>query len=76
MESHLHLVFVVVVKCMKSSCESLYVSTYFLLCVVVAVVQSLSHVRLFVAPWTVVRGSSVREIPRQEYRSGLPFPSP
>ena len=68
--------FVVVVKCMKSSCESLHVSTYFLLYVVVAVVQSLSCVWLFSAPRTVVRGSSVHEIPRQEYWSGLPFPSP
>ena len=40
-------------------------------------VPSLSHVQLFVTPWTVVH-----QIPlsmgfsRQEYWSGLPFPSP
>ena len=39
--------------------------------------KSLSHVRLFVTPWTIAHqappsmGSS-----RQEYWSGLPFPSP
>ena len=40
-------------------------------------VKSLSHVRLFVTPWTVAH----RALPsmgffRQEYWSGLPFPSP
>ena len=33
--------------------------------------KSLSHVRLFATPWTVAMGFS-----RQEYWSGLPFPSP
>ena len=40
-------------------------------------VKSLSHVRLFVTPWTVAHWA----LPsmgffRQEYWSGLPFPSP
>ena len=41
------------------------------------IAQSLSHVGLFVTPWTVAR-----QVPpsmgfsRQEYWSGLPFPSP
>ena len=40
-------------------------------------VKSLSHVRLFVTPWT-----AAHQVPpsmgfsRQEYWSGLPFPSP
>ena len=40
-------------------------------------VKSLSHVRLFVTPWTVVYQSpQSMEFSRQEYWSGLPFPSP
>ena len=35
-------------------------------------VKSLSHVRLFAIPWTV----QPVEFSRQEYCSGLPFPSP
>ena len=37
--------------------------------------QSLGHVRLFAAPWTVACQAplSIR-FPRQEYWSGLPFP--
>ena len=35
-------------------------------------VKSLSHVRLFATPWT----SPSMEFSRQEYWSGLPFPSP
>ena len=42
-----------------------------------AVVQSLSHVQLFVAPWTIVYQSPLSMgLPRQEYWSDLPFPSP
>ena len=41
------------------------------------IVQWLSCVRLFVTPWTVAcRASLSMEFSRQEYRSGLPFPSP
>ena len=40
-------------------------------------VKSLSHVRLFVAPWTVAhQAPPSMEFSRQEYWSGLPFPSP
>ena len=37
----------------------------------------LSHVRLFVTPWTVaLKASLSTKFSRQEYWSGLPFPSP
>ena len=37
----------------------------------------LNHVRLFVIPWTVAyQASPSMEFSRQEYWSGLPFPSP
>ena len=40
-------------------------------------VKSLSRVRLFVTPWTVARQSPLSMgFSRQEYWSGLPFPSP
>ena len=36
-----------------------------------------SHVRLFGTPWTVARQARLpMGFPRQEYCSGLPFPSP
>ena len=39
--------------------------------------KSLSRVRLFVTPWTVAyQASQSMEFSRQEYWSGLPFPSP
>ena len=45
-------------------------------CVCVCV-KSLSRVRLFVAPWTVARQAPPpMGFSRQEYWSGLPFPSP
>ena len=41
------------------------------------VVQSLTHVQLFAAPWTAAQQASPSmEFSRQEYWSGLPFPSP
>ena len=41
------------------------------------VCQSLSRVRLFVTPWTVAHQAPLSmEFSRQEYWSGLPFPSP
>ena len=44
---------------------------------VVAVIQSLSHVQLFVTPWTLARQAPVSmEFSRQEYWSTLTFPSP
>ena len=40
-------------------------------------VKSLSRVRLFVTPWTVAHEvPPSMEFSRQEYWSGLPFPSP
>ena len=41
------------------------------------VCQSLSCVQLFVTPWTVIHQAPLSmEFCRQEYWSGLPFPSP
>ena len=37
------------------------------------IVHVLSHVQLFLIPWTVARQAPLS---RQEYWSGLPFPSP
>ena len=40
-------------------------------------VKSPSHVQLFVTPWTVAdQAPQSVEFSRQEYWSGLPFPSP
>ena len=40
-------------------------------------VKSLSHVRLFATPWTgAYQASLLMGFSRQEYWSGLPFPSP
>jgi len=40
-------------------------------------VKSLSRVRLFVTPWTIAyQASPSMGFSRQEYWSGLPFPSP
>ena len=40
-------------------------------------VKSLSHVQLFVTPWIVAyQGPLSMGFSRQEYWSGLPFPSP
>ena len=40
-------------------------------------VKSLSRVRLFATPWTVARQAPLSMgFSRQEYFSGLPFPSP
>ena len=40
-------------------------------------VKSLSPVRIFVTPWTLGHQASLSmEFSRQEYCSGLPFPSP
>ena len=44
---------------------------------VVVVVQSLSHVQLFVTPWTAAHQAPLSmRFSRQEYSGGLPFPSP
>ena len=40
-------------------------------------VSLLSHVQLVMTPWTVARQAPLSTgFPRQEYWSGLPFPSP
>ena len=40
-------------------------------------VKSLSHVRLFVTPWAIAyQAPPSMGFSRQEYWSGLPFPSP
>ena len=42
----------------------------------IVITQSLSHVPLFVAPWTVAHQASLSvDFSRQEYWSGLPLPS-
>ena len=44
---------------------------------VIVIVKSLSRVRLFATPWTVAnQASPSMGFSRQEYWSGLPFPSP
>ena len=50
---------------------------YVCMCVCTYVkVKSLSQVQLFATPWTVAyQASQSMEFPRQEYWSGLPFPS-
>ena len=43
---------------------------------IVIVVSLLSHVQLFATPWsTACQGPLSMGFPRQEYQSGLPFPS-
>ena len=45
--------------------------------IIVCVYAVLSHVRLFVTPWTVARQAPLSMgFPRQEYWSGLPFHTP
>jgi len=49
---------------------------YFLDLFVVVVVQSLSRVQLFATPWTIAHQAPLSMgFSRQEYWSGLPFPS-
>ena len=44
---------------------------------VISEVKSLSRVRLFVTPWTVAHKAPLSMgFSRQEYWSGVPFPSP
>ena len=52
----------------------LCVCIYICLCMCVCA-QSLSCVRLFATPWTVALQAPL-EFSRQEYWSGLPFPTP
>ena len=49
----------------------------FCVCVCVCVWKSLSHFWLFTTPWTVAHQTPLfMEFSRQEYWSGMPFPSP
>ena len=48
-----------------------------IMCVCVCVCESLSCVRLFAIPWTIAHQDPLSMgFSRQEYWSGLPFPSP
>ena len=64
--------------CSAVSDLSVYKAGPSVLCTVcVCVCESLSHVQLLVTPWTVARQTPLSmEFSRQEYCSGLPFPSP
>ena len=56
--------------------EELLCATRVCMCVCVCT-QLLSHVQPFVTPWTVAHQDPwPMGFPRQEYWSGLPFPSP
>ena len=64
------------VKCCPGGFDFGYLVALFLL-LKNSKVNSLSHVRLFATPWTVAYKAPLSmEFSRQEYRSGLPFPSP
>ena len=53
-----------------SVCERTFIYTQLCACM-------LSHIQLFVTPWTVARQASLSMgFPRQECWNGLPFPSP
>ena len=59
--------------------SSLYVLYFSIRCSgrVCVCVWALSHVQLFVTPWTLAHQAPLSmEFSRQEYWSGLPFPSP
>ena len=61
----------------NGECKALYY--FFLIKVCCVCAQLLSHVWLFVAPWTVAHQSMAplsMEFSRQEYWSGLPSPAP
>ena len=65
-------------ECNKSQTAILYTAFGVLINVwnFSVVVQSLSHVQLFVTPWTAARQASLSVgFPRQEYWSRSPFPS-
>ena len=58
-------------------CESVLHASLLRSVVVIALVESLSRVRLFVTPWTVAHQAPLSMgFPREEHWSGLPFPSP
>ena len=61
----------------SSVCLSLLGLILVRVCVCACVCESLSHVQLFATPWSVAHQAPLSvEFSRQEYWSGLPFPSP
>ena len=55
----------------------IYVCVCMYICIYIYIVKLLSHVCLLVTPWTVAhQAPPSMEFSRQEYWSGLPFPSP
>ena len=58
--------------CIHYNSQSLYIYTHARMCA-----KLLSHVQFFATPWTIVRQTPLSMgFPRQECRSGLPFPPP
>ena len=58
-----------------ATCSSIL--TWEIPCIQFSSVQSLSRVRLFETPWTAAHQAPLSvEFSRQEYWSGLPFPTP
>ena len=57
--------------------ECLFTVYHFILIFILILLSCFSCVQLFVTPWTVAHQASLSmEFSRQEYWSGLPFPSP
>ena len=55
----------------------MYITMNIHMSVSIVIIQSLSHVRLFVTPWTIACQAPLSMgFPRQEYWCGLPFSSP
>ena len=60
-----------------SAVPRILVIIFVFLSVIAVVIMSLSHVRLFASPWTVVHQAPLSMgFSRQEYWSGLPIPHP
>ena len=71
------LIFAIVFFVSFSSISALSFMISFLLLTLKVKVKSLSCVQLFVTPWNVAhQAPPSMEFSRQEYWSGLPFPSP
>ena len=71
--------FLAIFKILSLSFDSLIIMCLgvYPVCVCVCVCSSLSHVKLFERPWIVAHKAPLpMEFSRQEYCSGLPFPSP
>ena len=58
-------------------CVYIYNILFIYFYIYVCVCESFSHVQLLVTPWTIAHQAPLSmEFSRQEYWSGLPFPSP